>query len=188
MSLIQLLAVGKSLCSINDRPSRYKMKQESLLPKFGPGRRPETFALTAGSQPGVAASDDGEKRTDARAGAGIEIRKQMTTIEVHTKSPPTMVMAAPHHAYPLGRWTMKNPFARKPVRASGLVQSELSLDTVQPVRNDLNDADLEAVPATTAGKATQPTAAPDSAPATNPPQTGARPLMGRLRARLFGRA
>src|ERR1041385_5482465 len=35
MSLMQLLSVGRSLCGINDEPSRYKMTQANLLPRFG---------------------------------------------------------------------------------------------------------------------------------------------------------
>ena len=35
MSLMQLLAMGKSIRTIEDRPTPYKMKQQNLLPKFG---------------------------------------------------------------------------------------------------------------------------------------------------------
>ena len=51
-------------------------------------------------------------------------------------------------AFPIGRWTLfKNPFSRtpKPKPVEAPAQSELSLDQVKPVRNDLSDADLELV-------------------------------------------
>src|SRR5438034_6031217 len=42
MSLVQLLAVGRSLGRANDPPSRYRlMTQQSLLPKFGSTTKPE---------------------------------------------------------------------------------------------------------------------------------------------------
>ena len=53
-------------------------------------------------------------------------------------------------AFPRGRWTLfKNPFSKAPKAAASTapVQSELLLDSVKPVRNDLSDADLELVQA-----------------------------------------
>jgi hypothetical protein len=57
-------------------------------------------------------------------------------------------------------WTLLTPFsglgklfkrfgtkARKPARKRGPLQPELGLDMVRPVRNDLNDSDLELIPA-----------------------------------------
>src|SRR5207245_7521085 len=55
MSLLQLLAVGRSLETIKDEPSRYRMTQH-LLPKFGPPARAETKmpdAVQAQSRPVV---------------------------------------------------------------------------------------------------------------------------------------
>ncbi|MBI3192682.1 MAG: hypothetical protein HYZ36_08450, partial [Pedosphaera parvula] len=40
-----------------------------------------------------------------------------------------------------------NPFAAKPAVRRSLVQTEMSLDTVRVMRNDLSDADLELVAA-----------------------------------------
>lgn len=44
MSLMNLLAVGRSIWSIRDKPSPFKMSQQNLLPKFGAGKGPETKA------------------------------------------------------------------------------------------------------------------------------------------------
>jgi hypothetical protein len=38
MSLMRFLVVGSSLRGVKDRPSPYKMTQQHLLPKFGPGK------------------------------------------------------------------------------------------------------------------------------------------------------
>jgi hypothetical protein len=92
----------------------------------------------------------------------------------------------PQHAYPLGRWTVfKNPFSRKaaPPRQSAPVQSELSLDTLKVVRNDLSDADLEIV------RAAEPVA-PTPTPAPSSPATSTEPVpagLFRITARIFGR-
>jgi hypothetical protein len=82
----------------------------------------------------------------------------------------------------LQRWTrIKNPFHPT---ASGRkrpepVQGELLLDTVTVVRNDLNETDLELVPA--------PEPQPSQAPAeTENAAESARLVWGRITARLFG--
>ena len=62
----------------------------------------------------------------------------------------TKTEAASVPRVPLGRWTsMRNPFAAKPApkTEATMVQTEMRLDAVKPVRNDLSDADLELVPA-----------------------------------------
>src|SRR5437667_3105237 len=41
MSLMRFLVVGSSLRGVKDRPSPYKMTQQHLLPKFGPGKEAE---------------------------------------------------------------------------------------------------------------------------------------------------
>ena len=43
MSLLRLLTVGRSLGAVRDQPSRYKMTQQSLLPKFGTAKPVETL-------------------------------------------------------------------------------------------------------------------------------------------------
>ena len=59
--------------------------------------------------------------------------------------------AVPKPAFPRGRWTLfRNPFAKAPKPEAATrapVQSELLLDAVKPVRNDLSDSDLELVQA-----------------------------------------
>ena len=81
--------------------------------------------------------------------------------------------------FPLGRWTsMRNPFAAKPTTKTEatMVQTEMRLDAVKPVRNDLSDADLELVPARQSA-----INAPDAKSNTEP-----QPLPRFALARLFG--
>ena len=55
MSLMHLLAVGRSVWSIRDKPSPFKMSQQNLLPKFGAGKGMEakTDGALAPHQPGL---------------------------------------------------------------------------------------------------------------------------------------
>lgn len=84
----------------------------------------------------------------------------------------------------LAGWAFRrNPFApaRIPAAVRPAVQSELSLDAVKVVRNDLSDADLELVPLSQSAPSSVP-AAPTAQPA---PRAIAR-MWGQLTARLFG--
>ena len=70
-------------------------------------------------------------------------------MEMEAASAPVKAMVPAPAAYPQGRWAFKgNPFMPRAVTATlpPAVQSELSLDAVTVMRNDLNDADLELVP------------------------------------------
>ena len=80
----------------------------------------------------------------------------MQAANVETESASRSKEAWPKHAFPLGRWTMlskvslfRNPFARtrKPGLEQQPLQTELVLDAVTPIRNDLSDADLEIISA-----------------------------------------
>ncbi|MST95031.1 MAG: hypothetical protein EXS33_07145 [Pedosphaera sp.] len=80
--------------------------------------------------------------------------------------------------FPPARWVFqRHPFVPRAVTAAiqPAVQSELSLDAVKVVRNDLSDADLELVPL---GQATSPFAPPAPRAITR--------MWDRLTAQLFG--
>ena len=148
MGLMQLLTVGRSLGKIGDQASRYKMTQQSLLPKFGSVKAPEERA------PGV--GEAGSNQADVKAGlkqsspknaAAANDRKNMNAVQTQEVMVPKTATA--QLAFPLGRWTLfKNPFSKTPKSKAveARVQPELSLDMVKPLRNDLSDADLELVP------------------------------------------
>ena len=150
MGLMQLLTVGRSLGRIHDHPSRYKMSQQSLLPKFGSVSASEDqmrgISVTTNQ---VLAKTDVEQSPSINASAAID-RKSMNAIQ--SVKPETKVASVPvsRPPFPRGRWTLfKNPFSRaaKPEIAKSPVQPDLLLDMVKPVRNDLSDADLELVQA-----------------------------------------
>lgn len=196
MSLLRLLTVGRSLGIIRDQPSRYKMTQQSLLPKFGPTKpvesgdaeRQETLKATE-----VPPLETKNTQTAVPDRKPAKAKKYMKTIETESSG-------QPKPAYPHGRWTLfRNPLGfvtsrPKPVEAP--VQGELSLDEVKPVRNDLSDSDLEVVrinrpkPVAPVAPMTPPTIVPEApvAPLT-PTRTEAAaegPVWSRLNMQFFG--
>ena len=153
MGLMQLLAVGRSLGKIGDQPSRYKMTQQSLLPKFGSVKAPEEQA-PVGEVKNQVAVKPGLKQSSSEPAVATNDRKQMNAVLPKPQETTVPATTSSRPAFPLGRWTLfKNPFTRPPKpkpaarAADNPVQPELSLDTVKPVRNDLSDADLELVQA-----------------------------------------
>jgi hypothetical protein len=90
------------------------------------------------------------------------------------------------HAFPHGRWTLfKNPFIKTPKPAPPLEprQSELLLDSVKPVRNDLTDSDLEVV-ATSKPPVEQPTE--EAASPTGEPSEASGLVWDRIKTQFFG--
>jgi hypothetical protein len=182
MSLMQLLAVGSSIRTIKDEPSRYKMTQQHLLPKFGRAARPEKKmpdAVQAQSRPVVE-----EQRAPASQpepqGKKNEMNALLTKPHAQSRAASETVLTS---AFPLGRWTRlrKNPFGPRPRQevVTAPVQGELRLDLVKPVRNDLSDADLEVVEAAEPAPAAQ-----ESAPGLSIGESH-RFLWSRLTARIF---
>jgi hypothetical protein len=126
MALMDLLTAGRSLSEARERPHRYKVRH-GALPKFG---KPESALAEKKLESSVAGQFEGTEET-------VEAQPMNTNmVAVETRREPT-----------LERWAQKvNPF--KSVRPSPprpVVQGELSLDRVKPVRNDLSDSDLELV-------------------------------------------
>ena len=188
MSLLQLLTVGQSFRPIKDRPSRYRMRQQYLLRRFGlsicPGPPPGGTS-PGSSAPAQAPSKPGLK---GQSSAVVQTRMNATNLSstVSSATPPIV----PPQPYPAGRWTskFKNQFHRSsaPAPPQVPVQGELSLETVRPVRNDLSDSDLEVVPAV------GPVQPAPSGAATVPKFSGqasrpASPLLGWLRRQLLRR-
>lgn len=195
MSLLQLLSVGQSFLSIEDRPSPYRMTQQNLLPKFGPAREDHADQDLGHqiSQPSVMPTRPAEER--GRAATVKDSAKKMTAIEAYSQIGSAASLggaATGPQPYPAGRWNMiRNPFQRRsaPQKGATLVQGELSLAAVRPVRNDLNDADLEVVPCREApGKQRHEVVlGTELLPASEPP-VATRFLWSRLRQRLLKRA
>jgi hypothetical protein len=139
MGLSQLLAVGRSVRTIKDGPARYKMTQQNLLPKFGAEKPAEprevdnvppaaeaapSPAQSELSAPSAAVAGGGRDESEpgpAKAAVFVEAAKKLR---------------------PFSGWSLfKDPFgrflARKPRTEPW--QTELLLESVKPMRNDLTD-------------------------------------------------
>lgn len=186
MSLMQLLAVGQSLRPIKDRPSRYRMRQQTLLPKFRPS--PPPGQPSVGTEPGEPTSLPAPPKATADAAPHPQAGSSATPVPA--SGPRPTAAAVPAQPYPAGRWSLQSwaPFKRagaaQPAKVP--IQGELSLEAVRPVRNDLSDSDLEVVPAprpTSLGRRHQPA----SGEPTRDPAQARSPLWNWLRRRLLQR-
>ena len=136
MNLGKLLVAGKSI--INGRAEiSYRANRHVYLPKFGLVQNP--FKSPPGTEPA---------KPEA-ATMAAPIQKAVATVAAKTQKLPTLA-PKPVRAT---TWAAKlNPISmlRGPATAAesipSTVQSELSLDSVKVVHNDLSDADVEVVP------------------------------------------
>ena len=172
MSLLRLLTAGRSLVSVRDDETRYRLTSQRLLPQFGSAKNPFT----------------GREAATPAPAADVPQSAEPVAVPATTVAPgPARGLWLEAAAWMSG-WTGKltERFSRpkpKPAKPSipqfskPPVQAELSLDRIRVVRNDLSDADLEVVPARTK--------AASAAVPVEPERNVASPL-GRFTTRLFG--
>ena len=156
MNLGKLLVAGKSIINGREEIS-YRANRRVYLPKFGLAQNP--FKSPSGTEPAGPEA----------ATIAAPIQKVVTPVAAKTQKLPAL---APKPARAT-TWASKlNPISiwRGPAPAAqntpDPVQSELSLDSVKVVHNDLSDADVEVVPikSRTAGEATVPVLPPPTKP------------------------
>lgn len=134
MNLGKMLAAGKSFIS-GHAPTAYRENKRVYLPKFNAEKNPFTpkELEQAGAMP-----------VSSKHAAMVAAKTQ----KISTLKPVSAPVRPPAHA---ANWKTKlNPFRPSPSPAPlalPTVQTELSLDSVKVVHNDLTDADVEVVPA-----------------------------------------
>lgn len=183
MSLLNLLTVGNSLSTIEDHPSRYRMRRENLLPHFGADESPAKAIPVSAGDPGSAqpslplrelATEPAVRPEQVDAPHHVNGASEPASLELEPLPPP---------AYPRGRWSLGTAFgqsrSRTSARAVEPVQSELPWEDIPVARNDLNEADVEVV-----RPAPRPQPAATSH-AERPAVARRRPLFRRLKARWF---
>jgi hypothetical protein len=149
MSLVKLLSAGKSLVGGQDVPSRYRMDKQMRLPKFVSARNP--FAREVTKDPALTHAETAKQ---SRPQPDLTAARPATSESKRTPLILRLVLATRKSVVWLGK---ANPFSRLaeaarskksaiPCFTKPPIQSELCLDKVQVVRNDLSDADLEVVP------------------------------------------
>ena len=203
MSLIRLLTTGRSLVNIPDGDSRYRVTSQRLLPHFGARQNPFSCGdkaepvRTAPGTPGehapkveppparVASASMTER--EAAPARKAESRTALAKSKLHAL---TAVLRRCAAALLDGcKARLAALFARRRSRAAKPaiprfdktpVQTELSLDRIKVLRNDLCDADLEVVPA----KPPTPSAAPAKLAVVKP--AVADTAWGRMTGRIIG--
>jgi hypothetical protein len=138
MNLGKLLVAGKSIINGCAEIS-YRANRRVYLPRFGFKRNPFSPADAAkpdnpGAEP-VAASA-------VKTGTTVAARTQ----KIPPWPYPAHVTSWARKLNPISKWRSPAPAAPAAPAASQPVQSELSLDAVKVVHNDLSDADVEVVP------------------------------------------
>ncbi len=200
MSLLRLLAAGKSLVGMSDAETRYRVTSQRLLPQFGPGRNPFSSRGKAGpAQMGPSSPED------HRPTSATQETPRSPALFGETEAAPRLGpkgVATPASCSPkkfgegLRRRTagllagckmkLMGVLAKRRHKATNpaiprftepSVQGELSLDRIKVVRNDLSDADLEVIPAK-----------PATAPVMRATEGAARKesAWGRVTARVLG--
>src|SRR5437868_1524710 len=210
MSLSQLLVVGRSVLTIKDGPARYKMTQQNMLPKFGsekqaPARASQLASAQAEPAPVVAMTTVFEAPEPSEpsepsgpcgsesALPGAEAPRNGTAGEQagETDPGPARVAAfveATRKLRPFGTWP-KNPFGWlfERQKRTAAVQTELSLDLVKPVRNDLSDlSNLNDVRDEQSAGGELPAGRPPAGVSAPPVPRGKGRIWERLKARWFG--
>jgi hypothetical protein len=138
MSLNKFLAVGRSFIGIRSDKSPYAMSKEAALPRFQPSAR--FNSNHAGTTAGPLVQRDWVQETvekkHAEAVAVVEKRKEMCSEKL--PSPPSKAKRGLV-------WYLSFGLLGRRRADSELVQTELRLEKVKVLRNDLADSDLELV-------------------------------------------
>jgi hypothetical protein len=136
MKLGKLMAAGKSLVSGRGAMA-YRESKQAYLPKFGSPKNP--FVTPAQNEPSKAPLENPVAPMERVSTPTWAKTQKMPAISSTPKS--------------LATWTTKlNPLTmlrgsqEEKTFSRPIVQSELSLDSVKVVHNDLTDADVEIIP------------------------------------------
>jgi hypothetical protein len=160
MRLVRFLAAGKSLVGLKDNEGRYRLPNGHALPRFGPTGN---VGAPAKAEPAHLASPEGSEAiaatSEARAGTvgTVTERGEQSPEPFPQSSQPSSVQASKtlrtEKGSIFGRLLRWLPWHREtlgtgavPVFSNLPVQTELSLDNVKVVRNDLSESDLEVQP------------------------------------------
>jgi hypothetical protein len=152
MSLIKLLSVSKTFAGGTSQPGRYKMAEQGLLPKFAPVGRPVSLAPKLKTVQPAAKKEFAAARLDRSGSLAEKLPESAGPAPAAAMTPRAALASAVRVGSGGTNWFRlgKNPFVNRPAKGPNAVtpvQSELSLDAVKPLRNDLSDSDLEVVPA-----------------------------------------
>ena len=192
MGFTQLLAANRSLRNINSGPSRYKMNQANVLPKFGMEKSSKPEGLPAEPAGRSLALPPAEPEPVA------SVAPMLSPATPRSTSPSTEMQATANQqlngikpsakpARLTGWMRFRNPFGLRQGNAQPVaaVQAELLLDTVKPVRNDLGNEEFASSARLTKGPAPTPVKSPFAPAVIRSTETPG--LWRRWKDRVFGR-
>jgi hypothetical protein len=142
MSMMRLLAAGKSLAGLKNPATRYRMGNQGALPKFGP----TTAAVVSKAKEEPVSAPPAPAKPESEPAAGMAAATANSLPEPQQGALSKIVSRL---LQPRGRVSS----SRKPGLAKQPVQTELTLENIRVVRNDLSDTDLEVVAARPAAPA-----------------------------------
>jgi hypothetical protein len=167
MSPMNLLTKGRTIGGLKERPGRYKLLGNSVLPNFSgsknpfpttPHPEPEKAQPARIAQPRPAAASRKEGGMSAAAKISVFARAMADKRKKEEPGPAKLVSVAPAKDQPPkpGLWSQLavipagwmhkwKPRRATPPFAAATVQTELVLEKVKVIRNDLSDDDLEVV-------------------------------------------
>ncbi len=130
MNPLSLLTKGRTIRGLKERPGAYKLLEKSILPNFSTAK---------GSVPTISHSD--LFKEEARENS------QPASAEPQPTEPPKpREPAKPGSWSRLSGWVRQRmPGSKEQPFQSPAIQTELELDKVKVIRNDLSDDDLEVV-------------------------------------------
>jgi hypothetical protein len=141
MNLGKLLGAGKSFLG-GCKVVAYRQDKRVYLPKFNSEKNP--FVTRAAEKPAATVAEPRLSKATAPATAPAPMA---APVMAPAQKAPVFAVQKPQAT---SRWTEKFNLFRAPEPAPApmvnAVQSELSLDAVKVLHNDLSDADVEVVP------------------------------------------
>lgn len=160
MSLGRLLTSGKSLVGLQNHECRYEMRPKNLLPKFGSDKNPfltkpkpqPVRVETVSKLPTVPRTlkppePEVEKPMEAKPLPAIKAVKSEASDSPKANVKTNMLIHLSRGLKKLNPLNWRR--ARAEIKSAGAkapVQTELSLDKIKVLRNDLTEADVEVVP------------------------------------------
>ena len=150
MNLGKLLGVGKSFFG-SDPMAAYQLNKRACLPKFNEGRNPFAPKADVNAAEIAPSASSSENKSSAPAVARGQKAPPPYAFKPAAKTAAKLSarpLATPAAKAARSGWTTRlNPFRPpEPVAPTTVEQTELSLDAVKVMHNDLADADVEIVP------------------------------------------
>jgi hypothetical protein len=153
MNPFRLLTKGSTIGGLRERPGAYKLLEKSVFPNFSGPKRPAPttpHAEPAGTRPALFKRLQPKRERPAPVSLAPVPTPEPALAPTAAPAPLKDLAAKPGlwtrlAAIPAG-WTRQwIPWRKAPPFQSPTVQTELALDKVRVIRNDLSEDDLEVV-------------------------------------------